>query len=229
MGWKEFVLLVSVAAVCLGVAVFAGVTETVAEGEYHEAEKRLMQSLRRADDPSVPVGPRWLRHVSLDISALGGGAVLTLMTLVVLGYLALERRWHAMIFLVIAALGGMGLNRAMKAFFGRERPDIVPHLSEVSSASYPSGHSMLSSIIYLALGVMLARSVPSRRLKVYVIAVALGLSFLVGLSRIHLGVHYPTDVIAGWAAGTTYAVLCALAAYWLQMRGLVERPATPTS
>jgi undecaprenyl-diphosphatase len=221
-GWREFVLLLAAATLCGSVLIFVEVTDEVMEGGLHDAEQRWMRSLRLAEDPAQPIGPRWLQHVGLDVSALGGGAVLTLMTLIVMGYLVIERRFHAVIFLLAASLGGLGLNTALKALFGRERPDIVPHLSEVSSASYPSGHSMLSSIIYLTLGVMLARSVKSRTLKVYCVSVALGLSFLIGLSRVFLGVHYPTDVVAGWAAGTGYAMVCVLAAYWLQNRGAVE-------
>jgi undecaprenyl-diphosphatase len=160
--------------------------------------------------------------VGLDISALGGGAVLTLTTVLVTGYLLLRGRYRATVFLLVAALGGTLLNKALKAWFARERPDVVPHLSEVSSASYPSGHSMISSIIYLTLAVMLARSVKSRRVRLYFIASALALTFLIGLSRIYLGVHYPTDVIAGWSAGTAYAIVCAMTAYWLQRRGAVE-------
>lgn len=221
-GWKEFVLLLAAATLFGSIVIFVEVTDVVMEGELHATELQWMRSLRQPDDPSRPIGPRWLQHVGLDISALGGAAVLTLMTVLVCGYLLLQRRYHATILLLAAAIGGLLLNKSLKAFFGRERPDIVPHLSEVSSASYPSGHSMISSIIYLTLGVMLARSVKSRRLRVYFVATALGLSLLIGLSRIFLGVHYPTDVVAGWAAGTAYAILCALVAYWLQGRGTVE-------
>lgn len=221
-GWREFVLLLAAATLCGSVLLFVAVTDEVREGEVENTERQWMRALRLPDDPSIPIGPRWLQHVGLDISALGGGAVLTLMTLLVIGYLLIERRFHAVVFLLFAALGGLALNKSLKVLFGRERPDIVPHLSEVSSASYPSGHSMLSSIIYLTLGVMLARSVQSRTLKIYFVSAALGLSFFIGLSRVYLGVHYPTDVVAGWAAGTGYAMVCALAAYWLQNRGTVE-------
>src|SRR5205085_9940078 len=106
--------------------------------------------------------------------------------------------------------------------FDRPRPSVVPHLSHVMTSSFPSGHSLLSAVVYLTLGSLLARLVGPPRLKLYFLGVAVLLSFLVGLSRVYLGVHYPTDVLAGWAAGLTWAVLCWLLARYLQHRGAVE-------
>lgn len=219
---RVFFVLLPVAVVCGSLWIFAGVTEAVHEGQWQEAENAFIRSLRTPQDASVPVGPAWLHNVCLDISALGGGAVLTLMSVLVIGYLLLLRHYHAILLLLAAALGGMGLNSFLKRFFGRERPDIVPHLSDVASASYPSGHSMLSAIVYLTLGVMLAQAVKPWSLKVYFVGAALLLSFLIGLTRIYLGVHYPTDVVGGWTVGTAYAVFCAMVASWLQQRGVVE-------
>lgn len=221
-GWREFVLLFSLAVLCGSLFIFAEVTDRVMDGDLHDAERTWMRSLRLPDDATTPIGPRWLRNVSLDLTALGGVAILTLMTSLVAGYLLLEKRYRAVVLLIIAALGGAILSGSLKKWIGRDRPDIIPHLAEVTSASYPSGHSMLASIIYLTLGVMLARSVKSRRLKLYFIGSAVLVIFLIGLTRVFLGVHYPTDVLGGWAAGTAYAVVCALLAQWLQRRGSVE-------
>jgi len=222
MRWEHFVLLTAVGALCGSLFLFAELTDLVLEGDLHESEQQWMRALRQPEDAAQPIGPRWLKPVCLDLSALGGVAVLSLMTALVGGYLLLEKRVHALGFLLAAAFGGTVLNQVLKKWIGRERPDIIPHLAEVSNASFPSGHSMLSSIIYLTLGVMLARSVPSRRLKVYFIATALLLTGVIGLTRVYLGVHYPTDVLGGWAAGTAYAVFCALLAHWLERRGRVE-------
>jgi Membrane-associated phospholipid phosphatase len=213
-------------AVLLGSLLILGeVIDEVREGERQHWDEQALRMLRSADDPSKPIGPHWLRIAALDLTALGGGAVLTLLTLIVLGYLILERRLHAAIFLVVAALGGTMLNNVLKKFFGRERPSIVPHLSEVSSSSFPSGHSMLSAIIYLTLGVMLARTVKDWRLRSYFLSVALALTVTIGLTRMYLGVHYPSDVLAGWMAGIAYALLCFLVAAWLQHLGVL-RPAS---
>jgi len=144
-------------------------------------------------------------------------------TLFATGYLALERKYGAM-WLVAAAAGGGGvLSTVMKQLFGRDRPDIVPHLVTVTSPSFPSGHSMLAAIMYLTLGALLARFAVRRRTKVYLIAVALFATLVVGISRVYLGVHYPSDVLAGWCAGLVWSLICWLVARYLQYRGTVER------
>jgi undecaprenyl-diphosphatase len=83
----------------------------------------------------------------------------------------------------------------------------------------------MSAVVYLTLGALLARLADQRRVKLYFLAVAALLTLLVGLSRVYLGVHYPTDVLAGWSAGLVWATLCWLAARSLQRRGAVERSA----
>ena len=221
-GWREFVLLLAVAAVCGGILTFVGVTDLVREDELHETEIRLMRDLRSAEDPSRPIGPPWLERWSREITSLGSGAVLSLMTSLVVGYLLIER-WYASAVLVLVSVGGGTLLTAgLKGYFERDRPNVVPHLTDALFTSYPSGHSMMSSVVYLTLAVLLARTMKRRRVKIYLVSTALFLSFLVGLSRVYLGVHYPTDVVAGWAGGTAWALLCWLAAYWLEKRGKVE-------
>src|SRR4029077_20675124 len=126
---------------------------------------------------------------------LGGGVVLTLITLVVIGYLLIERWYASTLLLLVAVGGGMLLTNVLKGYFDRDRPTVVPHLADTLFKSYPSGHSMMSSVVYLTLAVLLARAMERRRVKVYCVAVALLLSLMVGASRVYLGVHYPTDVI----------------------------------
>jgi undecaprenyl-diphosphatase len=221
-GWREFVLLLSVGALLGGILVFIGVTDLVLEGDLHETEIRWMRDLRSPEDLARPIGPAWLESVSREVTVLGGGVVLTLITLVVTGYLLIERWYASTLLLVIAVGGGMLLTNVLKSYFDRDRPSVVPHLADSLFKSYPSGHSMMSSVVYLTLAVLLARTMERRRVKVYCVAVALLLSLMVGASRVYLGVHYPTDVIAGWAGGIAWALLCWLAAYWLEKRGQVE-------
>src|SRR5207245_2521008 len=125
---------------------------------------------------------------------------------------------------VLATAGGGALSAGLKWWFGRKRPEIVPHLVNVGSASFPSGHSMLALVTYLTLGALLARFVARRRSRTYCVAVSLLLALLVGLSRVYLGVHYPTDVLAGWSAGLAWALPCWLVARYLQYRGKVKPP-----
>ena len=220
-GWREFVLLLAVAVICGSILIFVGVTDVVREGELYETEIRWMRALRSAEDPSRPIGPLWLERWSRDITALGSGAVLTLVTLLVVGYLLIERS-YASVLLLVSAGGGTALTTSLKGFFNRDRPNVVPHLTDAFFQSYPSGHAMMSTVVYLTVAVILARRMKRRRLKVYCVCAALLLSFLVGLSRVYLGVHYPTDVLAGWAGGIAWALLCWLTAYWLEKRGKVE-------
>lgn len=221
-GWREFVLLLSVGALFGGILVFVGISDLVLEGEFHETEIRWMKDLRSPEDLARPIGPTWLEDVSREITVLGGGVVLALITLVVVGYLLIERWYASTVLLLVAVGGGMLLTNVLKGYFERDRPTAVPHLADSLFASYPSGHSMMSSVVYLTLAVLLARAMERRRVKVYCVAVALLLSLMVGASRVYLGVHYPTDVVGGWAAGTAWALLCWLAAYWLEKRGQVE-------
>src|SRR5258706_540917 len=131
-------------------------------------------------------------------------------------------QYHALVFLLVAALGGMLLNNLLKPFFGRARPDIALRLTEVTSLSFPSGHAMGSAVIYFTLAALLARLVEPRALKLYFLGLAALLSFLVGASRVYLGVHYPSDVLAGWTVGLAWALLCWTVARYLQVRGSVE-------
>jgi undecaprenyl-diphosphatase len=201
---------------------FIELADEVREGSTQQFDEWLIRSLRSPSDTADPVGPKWLEEMGRDLTALGGVAVLTLLTAVVIGYLVICRTYHAVWLVLAATVGGFVLSTLLKGWFDRPRPTLVPHLSYVTSASFPSGHSMLSAVLYLTLGTLLARLVEDRRLKVYVLLVAMLLSFLVGMSRVYLGVHYPTDVLAGWSAGLAWALLCGLVGRFLQQRGLVE-------
>jgi undecaprenyl-diphosphatase len=157
-----------------------------------------------------------------DLTALGGRAVLILVTAAVVLYFWLVRTFHAMWMVLGAAVGGQLLSSLLKMTFARPRPDIVPHLAPAIYSSFPSGHSMSAAAVYLTLGLLLARITERRRLRIYFLAVAVFVTFLVGVSRIYLGVHYPTDVLAGWAAGAVWATCCWLLAGYLQHRGAIE-------
>ncbi len=227
---REIVVLLAVLAVVLGTWAFIKLADEVKEKDTQNFDERMIRALRRPDNPAIPIGPPWLHEVGRDITALGGVAVISGLTFVVAGFLFMRKQYHAMWLLLIATFGGLLISTVLKGIIARDRPSIVPHLSYVTTSSFPSGHSMLAAVAYLTLGSLLARLVVEWRVKIYILIVALLITFLVGVSRVYMGVHYPTDVLAGWSAGLVWASICWLVARALQHRGAVEPPteATPT-
>lgn len=221
-------LLLLTLILTLGAWAFISIADEVREGGTQRFDDWAIRALRKPDDPQQPIGPKWVGEVARDVTALGGVTVLTLVTLTVVGYLWLEDRYGALWLVVAATVGGICLSTALKHVYHRPRPQLVAHLSAVYTSSFPSGHSMLSATVYLTLGMMLARLVRQRRLKFYFITQAIGLTFIIGVSRVFMGVHYPTDVLAGWAAGLTWALVCGQIAHYLQRRGAVEQTVEPT-
>ena len=219
------IVLVAVLLIVGGTWGFIALADEVREGDTQRFDDWAVRAMRRADDPSWPIGPHWLPEVGRDLTALGGVAVLSLTTAFVAGYLLIVRKYHAMWLVLAATLGGLLISTLLKHLIDRARPDLVHHLSHVYTSSFPSGHSMLSAVVYLTLGALLTRLASERRVKLYFLAAALLLTFLVGVSRVYMGVHYPTDVLAGWTAGLVWALLCWLVARYLQRRGAVEKDA----
>jgi undecaprenyl-diphosphatase len=222
LGRADLILLIGALVVAGGTWGFLELADEVGEGDVRRFDEAVLRALRDPADPADALGPHWLEEAARDVTALGGFAVLVLAVAAVVGYQLLGRHYAAAGLVLAAAVGGVLLSSALKELYGRPRPDVVPHLARVSTASFPSGHAMLTAVVYLTLGALLARLSAHRWQKLYVVAVALLLSVLVGATRVYLGVHYPTDVLAGWAAGLAWAVLCWLAARYLQRRGAVE-------
>jgi undecaprenyl-diphosphatase len=222
IGHNEAKILVALLVAALSIWAFIAIADEVVEGDTLPFDEWAVRSLRRADNPAKPIGPDWCAEVGRDLTALGGGALLVLLTGAVAGYLWLRRMFGAMWLVLAATTGGLVVSTLLKAAFERPRPTIVPHLSMVYASSFPSGHSMLSATVYLTLGALLGRFVEPFRLKAYFLIAALLLTFLVGVSRVYMGVHYPTDVLAGWAAGLAWALVCWLVARYLQHRGAIE-------
>jgi undecaprenyl-diphosphatase len=217
---RGMLLIMIVAAVLL--FVFAVLADEVAEGDTRAFDERVLLALRVPGDPADPIGPRWFEEMMRDFTAIGGTGVLVLMVLTVAGFLGLTGKGHAALAIIVAVSGGTLLSQTMKWAYARPRPELVPHGAEVYTASFPSGHAMMSAIVYLTLGAMLARTQSSQAVKAYIIGVAIFLTVLVGTSRVYLGVHWPTDVLAGWALGALWAIASWLAMLWLQSRGQVE-------
>ncbi len=218
LGHGELRILLAVMVLATLVWGFAELADEVMEGETGQLDETVLLMMRHSDDVSDPLGPGWVEEMGRDITALGGNIVLTLFVLAVVGYLLLNGRKRLVIIVLVSALGSLGVNTLMKNSFDRSRPDLVPHHTAVYTASFPSGHAMAATSIYLTLGALLTRLERRRRVKTYILLVATVLTLLVGISRIYLGVHWPTDVLAGWAAGAAWALLCWLLAEVLQQR-----------
>ncbi len=201
---------------------FAELADEIAEGEMMSFDRSVLLFFREETQPQVPIGPPELTYVARDITALGGATALVMLTLAAIGYLLMRRKYGAAVFVLVSVVGGTALSSALKMFFDRARPDVVPHLMEATSASFPSGHSMLAMVVYLTLGAVLAEVQSEHRLRIYILSWAVFLSLLVGWSRVFLGVHWPTDVLGGWCLGAAWALLCAIVALGLQKRGVIE-------
>jgi undecaprenyl-diphosphatase len=193
---------------CVLLFVFINLAGEVMEGDTLAFDTKFLRALRSPADPSKPVGPPWLENAFLDLTAIGGPTVLGLVVFAVVGFLLLQARYRTALFVLLTSASGELLNFGMKQLFNRPRPTIVPHLRDVVSTSFPSGHAMESAIVYLTLGAILMRVAESRLTKIYIISVATLLTMLAGISRVYLGVHYPTDVIGGWIVGFMWALVC---------------------
>lgn len=204
---------------------FAEIADAVLEGEAHAFDEAVIVALRDPADHADPLGPPWLEEMLRDLTALGGVAVLVTITLAVVAYLLIMQKRRIAVFVLAAVCGGLLLSTLFKAAFDRPRPELVAQHAYVSTASFPSGHSMMAAVTYLTLGALLARIHRRRAAKLYFLSLAALLTCAVGLSRIYLGVHWPTDVLAGWAAGASWAIACWLAALWLQQSRRVESTA----
>jgi undecaprenyl-diphosphatase len=203
---------------------FAGIADEIREKSTQQWDDKILLMFRRTGDLGNPIGPNWLKDSALSITAMGSATVLAFVIFGVAGFLLAMNKWRAMWLVLASSLGGEILSLVLKTFFGRDRPTIVPHLIEVHSSSFPSGHSMMSAVVYLTLGALVAQFIANWRGRAYVILVSITLTILIGLSRVYLGVHYPTDVAAGWCAGLLWATLCVTISRWLQDRGKVEPP-----
>jgi undecaprenyl-diphosphatase len=218
---RELGVLLAYVAVASGAWMFSFIAGEVVSGDTLAFDRNLLLAMRHPGDHS-PIGPPALQESARDITALGGSTALALLTAFTAGYLLLSGQRRMALFVCGSVTGGLILSLVLKTMFHRARPDVVPWADYVSTTSFPSGHSMLSAVTYLTLGALLARSQRRRRLKTYFLMVGAFMSFLVGLSRIYLGVHWPTDVLAGWTAGASWAILCWIAARWLQVQQAIE-------
>jgi len=227
--WRtETWLLASILVICALFLVFGWLAAEVMEGDTAAFDRKLFLLFRNPANPSQPFGPPWLVEMARDVTALGSFSILAILLIAVVGYLLLAGRRRTASLVLIAVIGGDALSHLLKIGFDRARPDIAGQAARVFTASFPSGHATLSAITYLTMGALLTRITPSHSIRVFFISIALLLTFLVGISRIYLGVHYPTDVLAGWCIGAAWALACWVVMARLQAKGQVSPPGQNT-
>ena len=217
-------LLITILTIAALLFAFGLIAQEVIEGEPLAFDRIVLLAFRDAANPSVPIGPWWLLEAARDITSLGSTIVLGIILFAVVGYLLLAGKRAVAWMMLGAVLGGVALNNSLKFAFARPRPDFVAPAVQVFTASFPSGHATLSAITYLTLGAVLARTHPSVRIRIYFMSLAAFVTVLVGLSRVYLGVHYPTDVLAGWCIGVAWAMGWWALMTWLQRRDELEPP-----
>ena len=186
----------------------------IREGETTRFDRALILALRQAADPNRLRGPAWLEETARDITALGGFTVLGLVTVAALAALIVYRRWWQAIVFGTAAVGAQLLAETIKNVVGRPRPTFVARYDLIASSSFPSGHSIMAPAIYFTLAAIVTAGElrPAARGLLMVGSVALVTA--IGVSRVYLGVHWPTDVLAGWALGSAVALVAWLALRW---------------
>jgi undecaprenyl-diphosphatase len=219
--WVPLAVMLAVAVAMWG---FVELSDEVNEGDVAAVDRRILLAMRTAGDVTDPLGPPWFEELVRDVTALGSIGVLALVVAASCGFLWLQKNRMAVVYVVIAVLGALALSTALKSAYDRPRPDLAPHGARVMTASFPSGHSTMAAATYLTLGALLARYQAKWRLRIYLVVLAIVLAILVGLSRVYLSVHWPSDVLAGWTLGAAWALSCWGVAAYLQKRKVIEPP-----
>ncbi|OYX55403.1 MAG: phosphoesterase [Brevundimonas subvibrioides] len=212
----EFAALGALAIITLGTMTFVEIADDMTETDGQAFDQTVLHWMQPV--AGQPRGPWWLHEAAADITSLGGIAVLTLFAVVALGMLLILRKWLSALLLLIGLAGGVALSEGLKALFQRERPPAAFQAVETLNASFPSGHALLSTVFYLTVAVMMTRAFPRRRLKAYVLGVGMVFALMVGLTRVYLGAHWASDVMAGWCVGAAWAMALWLVSYAVERR-----------
>ncbi|MBW4417826.1 MAG: phosphatase PAP2 family protein [Myxacorys californica WJT36-NPBG1] len=220
--WRQFglpfvpllttVRLAGLVLAAIALWVFAEIAEEVLEKETYAFDVNVLFAVQRLQEP-------WLNPIMLGITTVGDPAVLVSLCLFVSLWLLIRRQRSEAITIAIAAVGALGLNMLLKSLFERDRPQLWTRTVDVRYYSFPSGHAMLSMVIWGLFGYLLASRFPKWRNQI-VIATSV-LILLIGFSRLYFGVHWLTDIVAGYAAGFVWLVACLLSME-IRKRGLPQ-------
>ncbi len=199
-------LLLTAVAVAGSLWAFLHLLDEVQEQETMSFDRRLLLAFRLPGDLGQPIGPRWVQEAARDITALGGFTILSLISIIAVTLLIMHRRRLQALIFGATVITAQVAAEVIKALVARPRPDLVTHHDLVYSASFPSGHSAMAPVVYLTLAAILAAGEPRREVRAVIFVSAVLLVIGVGVSRVYLGVHWPTDVLAGWALGAIIAL-----------------------
>ncbi len=224
---RERGIVIGLSLAVLAAFVFGDLAGDMVAGDSRSFDNWLLLSLRNPENSAHPLGPAWVHEMMRDVTALGSTVVLAIATIAVVIFLHLTGNRHAAVWVLVAVIGGTAISTGLKIAFDRPRPSVVLDTIAIYTASFPSGHAMMSPVVYPTLGAVLARTQADVLIRIYIIGFSIFLALIVGVSRVYLGVHWPTDVLAGWALGAAWAILCWTATIWLQEHGDVEPPAHP--
>ncbi len=201
MANRQWVFAIVVIVIALG-----GWVWLTFNGAFEAFDHSLLLLFREGSDPATLVGPSWLASVVTGITHIGDSIFLIVLSVGVLGYGVYQRKKLEVLTLVGCIGGVFLLTPLLKNLFGRPRPDIVDHLVHASSASFPSGHTLRSAVVYIALFFILQRLLSVHSLTKYSPIVGI-LIVAIGSSRVVLGVHWPSDIIGGWLIAGLWLLL----------------------
>lgn len=211
-------LMIVAGAVALAVLILGLVGTLIDRGIQFDFDRNILLAMRHGTMHGAPIGPFWLKQAMIDVTALGGETGLVILVTIIAGFLAVQRHWLTMWLVLGGTISGSIAVAIAKALIGRARPELTDHLVQVTSASFPSGHAANSAIIYLTIASLIVQIVEERRARLYILIVAALLVTAIGCSRVYLGVHWPSDVIAGWSFGTLWALAWWALGAWLRLR-----------
>nr|WP_299907889.1 phosphatase PAP2 family protein [Sphingomonas bacterium] len=210
--------LIGAGAVAAAVLLLGLIGTLIDRGLQFGFDRAILLAMRHGTMHGAAIGPVWLRQAMVDVTALGGETVLVILVTVIAGFLAVQRHWLTMGLVLGGTITGSIAVGIAKALIGRARPELTDHLVQVTSASFPSGHAANSAIIYLTIASLVVQIVEERRARLFILAVAVLLVTAIGFSRIYLGVHWPSDVLAGWSFGTLWALAWWALGAWARLR-----------
>ncbi|MGE5403031.1 MAG: phosphatase PAP2 family protein [Ignavibacteriales bacterium] len=215
----EIKILLSILFMIAGLLMFLLLAGAVLAGGTNRLDEFLLLSLRQPGSYTRPRGPYALIGIMRDITSLGGATVIVLFSVITIIYLLLQKKRRSAMLVLLATLGGGLLENLLKLLIARQRPALAFQLMPEYSHSFPSGHSMMSAVIYLSIAVLIARIQKNRNVRIYVVITGIFMTFIIGISRVYLGVHYPTDVLAGWALGLAWASFVWFVSWYMEYKG----------